>query len=576
MATEKKEKKRKAAASSGAVDVDTPSKKSKKSSVKPVKAATESRTRVPKSGKASDDVNGSVSKPLKVDSTPTRDIKPRKRAADFLSDDEADATKLSKKGTKSSKKVTDEIVKPVKKKAKEEPASTSLVTSKKPSSKDKKVKESKELAKAVVETSPEEDEQEDEGDDAEFLRGFESSGEEDASGDEGFAHGQEVPQIPDSKQVKRKIRSMKKHHPDEKDEPGVVYLGRIPHGFYEHEMRAYFSQFGDITRLRMARNRTTGRSKHYAFIEFSSVAVAKIVADTMHNYLMFGHILKCEYRPQDSVHPEIWKGANRRFKKVPWNQIEKQQLDAGKTREQWSKKIGKEESKRAAKAEKMKALGYEIDLPKLTSVDVVPVQKTLAEAEEPAIQNIADETPKALEAPPKKGEEEVPIKEKSKSSGKKAKKTKDSAESSTKTLAKAEEPAIQNIADETPKALEVPPENGEKEVYVKEKPKSSSKKGKKTKDAAESSAKTADVPKEENAALEKPAKLKKGDSDKKSATSKEGKVEKKSKAKTPATVKDDSAAPSKEPKAKESKEKEPKRKVNKGESGEKKKKKAKA
>ncbi|KAI1911438.1 nucleolar protein [Ophidiomyces ophidiicola] len=524
MATEKKEKKRKAAASSGAVDVDTPSKKSKKSSVKPVKAATESRTRVPKSGKASDDVNGSVSKPLKVDSTPTRDIKPRKRAADFLSDDEGDAAKLSKKGTKSSKNVTDEIVKPVKKKAKEEPASTSPVTSKKPSSKDKKVKEPKELAKAVVETSPEEDEEEDEGDDAEFLRGFESSGEEDASGDEGFAHGQEVPQIPDSKQVKRKIRSMKKHHPDEKDEPGVVYLGRIPHGFYEHEMRAYFSQFGDITRLRMARNRTTGRSKHYAFIEFSSVAVAKIVADTMHNYLMFGHILKCEYRPQDSVHPEIWKGANRRFKKVPWNQIEKQQLDAGKTREQWAKKIGKEESKRAAKAEKMKALGYEMDLPKLTSVDVVPVQKTLTEAEEPATQNIADEIPKALEALPKKGEEE------------------------------------------------------EEEPPVKEKPKSSSKKAKKTKDAAESSAKTADVPKEEikPSALEKPAKLKKGGSDKKSATNKEGKVEKKSKTKTPATVKDDSAAPSKEPKAKASKEKEPKKKVDKGESGEKKKKKIKA
>lgn len=37
--------------------------------------------------------------------------------------------------------------------------------------------------------------------------------------------------------------------------PGVVFLGRIPHGFYEKEMRAYFSQFGEVTRLRLSRNK---------------------------------------------------------------------------------------------------------------------------------------------------------------------------------------------------------------------------------------------------------------------------------------------------------------------------------
>jgi nucleolar protein 15 len=37
--------------------------------------------------------------------------------------------------------------------------------------------------------------------------------------------------------------------------PGVIYLGRIPHGFYEDEMRGYFSQFGTVTRLRLSRNK---------------------------------------------------------------------------------------------------------------------------------------------------------------------------------------------------------------------------------------------------------------------------------------------------------------------------------
>jgi nucleolar protein 15 len=166
-------------------------------------------------------------------------------------------------------------------------------------------------------------------------------------------------------------------------------------------MKAYFSQFGEITRLRISRNRHTGRSKHYAFIEFSSTTVAKIVAETMDNYLMYGHIVKCKFVPKEQLHPEVWKGANRRFKVTPWNRIEKKRLEKGKTREQWSKRIETEQKKRLSKAKKLQALGYEIDLPQLKSVDDVPVQEVpkavegeSTEAIEPAV-----EEPKAVEAP---------------------------------------------------------------------------------------------------------------------------------------------------------------------------------
>jgi hypothetical protein len=40
----------------------------------------------------------------------------------------------------------------------------------------------------------------------------------------------------------------------------VLYLGRIPHGFYEDEMKAYFEQFGDVSRLRLARNKKVGEA----------------------------------------------------------------------------------------------------------------------------------------------------------------------------------------------------------------------------------------------------------------------------------------------------------------------------
>ena len=43
----------------------------------------------------------------------------------------------------------------------------------------------------------------------------------------------------------------------------MLYLGRIPHGFYEEEMKAYFSQFGDISRLRLARNKKVRLTSHF-------------------------------------------------------------------------------------------------------------------------------------------------------------------------------------------------------------------------------------------------------------------------------------------------------------------------
>lgn len=37
--------------------------------------------------------------------------------------------------------------------------------------------------------------------------------------------------------------------------PGTLYLGRIPHGFYEKQLKAYFEQFGDVEKVRLARNK---------------------------------------------------------------------------------------------------------------------------------------------------------------------------------------------------------------------------------------------------------------------------------------------------------------------------------
>ncbi|KAL3837164.1 hypothetical protein ACJMK2_022542 [Sinanodonta woodiana] len=95
--------------------------------------------------------------------------------------------------------------------------------------------------------------------------------------------------------------------------PGIVRLSHIPWGFFEHDIKDYFKQFGTVSRVRLSRSKRTGNCRGYAYIEFASEDVARIAAETMNNYLMFGKLLKCRF--MDRVHPKLMKGANRKFRK---------------------------------------------------------------------------------------------------------------------------------------------------------------------------------------------------------------------------------------------------------------------
>jgi nucleolar protein 15 len=236
-----------------------------------------------------------------------------------------------------------------------------------------------------------------------------------------YKKGQDVGKIPKGKKPTKSSTNG--------SQPGVMYLGRIPHGFYEHEIRAYFGQFGEITRLRVVRNKKTGASRHRAFIEFADAEVADIAARTMDKYLLFGHILTAKIVPPSQVHPELFKGANRRFKVVPWNQMAGRQLERPLSESQWQARISKEEQRRASRAEKLKAMGYEFEAPKLKPAEAKPL-----------LENNTEEAPKAIEAAPPaehtkatdkeieaaKSEEAKPTEEATpqKKKGKKGKKTK--------------------------------------------------------------------------------------------------------------------------------------------------------
>ncbi|KAI4384364.1 hypothetical protein MLD38_002531 [Melastoma candidum] len=159
-------------------------------------------------------------------------------------------------------------------------------------------------------------------------------------------------------------RKLHRGGPLESDSPlnsTVLYIGRIPHGFYEEEIEGFFGQFGKVRRLRIARNKKTGKSKHFGFIQFESPEVAKIVADTMHNYLLYEHLLQVHLIPQDHVHPNLWKGFNYRFMPVDRVQIQRQQLNKERTLQEQQKllkSIVKRDKKRQRSIEAA-AIDYE-------------------------------------------------------------------------------------------------------------------------------------------------------------------------------------------------------------------------
>lgn len=310
---------------------------------------------------------------------------------------------------------------------KQKPAKKPATEAKAPKSQKAKAKEEKKEDVIEMDQDSDSDEQDDE-ESLQVLAVNIDPEEEAAVNEEEFKPGQDVGKIPKvSKDVQKSIKASK-------GEPGVVYIGRIPHGFYEYEMKQYLSQFGPISRLRLSRNKKTGASKHFAFVEFNEASTAEIVSKTMDNYLLFGHILKCKILSKEQVHDDLFKGANRRFKKVPWNKMAGIQLEKPLTESAWGTKVVRERDNRAKKAAKLKELGYEFEAPELKDV---PAPAAIENGEEVKAIEAAPEVAPEEEKPTEETEEadsaekvSTPVKTKS---GAPKKATKAKAAKSTRT-----------------------------------------------------------------------------------------------------------------------------------------------
>ncbi|KAM5544528.1 hypothetical protein V8D89_001426 [Ganoderma adspersum] len=292
-----------------------------------------------------------------------------KRKAKDVEDKDAEVAKETKKKRKSIavEDVEEAPPTPKAKKSKSTPAVVGPPSSPaKPAQKEaKKEKKAKRVKVAEPEPEPEAEEEEvveeNEVEEEEFY-GFESDDDDSSDEEVDDIPGIDLGKLPtiakDDATVKRKLEKAKRKPTEDR---GVLYLGRIPHGFYEDQMKAYFSQFGNVTRIRLSRNKTTGKPKHYGFVEFDSSSVARIVADTMDNYLLMGHILTCKVIPKDQVHPELWVGANRKWRPVPRDRVARVAHNKPRTEEELEKAEARLLKRQEQRKRKLEETGIKYD-----------------------------------------------------------------------------------------------------------------------------------------------------------------------------------------------------------------------
>jgi nucleolar protein 15 len=155
-----------------------------------------------------------------------------------------------------------------------------------------------------------------------------------------------------------------------KSQRGVVYVGRLPHDFYEPDIHKIFAQFGDVTRVRLARRKKDAHSKGYAWVEFDCMEVAQVVADTMNKYMIQSHIIQCEFISADRVQPGLFKNCNSRMRNFAEARRSKAVADHNKPGESDRQKRRRPEQVSGVKA-KLAAKGIDYDL----EFDEEPPQK---------------------------------------------------------------------------------------------------------------------------------------------------------------------------------------------------------
>jgi RNA recognition motif-containing protein len=78
-----------------------------------------------------------------------------------------------------------------------------------------------------------------------------------------------------------------------------IYVGNLPFAATEDEIRGLFEQYGAVERVSLIRDRETGQSRGFGFVEMPDDAAAERAIGALNNYSLSGRNLAVnEARPK--------------------------------------------------------------------------------------------------------------------------------------------------------------------------------------------------------------------------------------------------------------------------------------
>lgn len=152
----------------------------------------------------------------------------------------------------------------------------------------------------------------------------------------------------------------------------VIYLGHIPHGFFEVQLKSFFKQFGIVRKLKLFRSPKTGGSRGFAFIQFESIETAQIVAEAMHGYMLHDRQLVSHIILKSKHHDGMWKMKRPTAQMVAHNESNvKESIEDGAMPEDPVVALTKNEllmKRLLEKQNRLNQLGFEYQIPLLSAI----------------------------------------------------------------------------------------------------------------------------------------------------------------------------------------------------------------
>jgi RNA recognition motif-containing protein len=93
-----------------------------------------------------------------------------------------------------------------------------------------------------------------------------------------------------------------------------LYVGNLPFSTTEEDLRSMFAQAGNVVSVSLIKDRDTGRSRGFAFVEFSTQAEAEKAVSLFNNTPLENRNLKVNLaRPKEDSGKYKRTGGNRRY-----------------------------------------------------------------------------------------------------------------------------------------------------------------------------------------------------------------------------------------------------------------------